>query len=147
MRKKLLNNDIKATVIRLLANREHSLKELKDKLNLRGYDPIEIATILEFVIQYDLQSEIRYIDMVIRSRASKGFGPSYITAYLQQKGVKSELIQLALAETDFNWDEILKQVLMKKYGSAKISYSDQSARIFLQNRGFSYSQFEKYLSD
>ena len=66
---------------------------------------------------------------------------------LQQKGVKSELIQLALAETGFNWDEILKQVLMKKYGSAKISYSDQSARIFLQNRGFSYSQFEKYLSD
>ena len=147
MRKNALNNDIKATVIRLLANREHSLKELKDKLNLRGYDPVDIATILEFVIQNDLQSEIRYIDMVIRSRATRGFGPNFIQAYLQQKGVKSELIQIALAESDFNWDDILKQVLVKKYGSAKISYSDQSARLFLQNRGFCYSQFEKYLSD
>lgn len=147
LRKSALSRDIKATVIRLLANREHSLKELKDKLMLRDYDPNDIALVLEFVIKYDLQSEIRYIEMVIRSRANKGYGPGYIKDYLKQKGIKDDLINISLSESGYNWDEIITNVLVKKYGGNKISSSDSKAIRFMFGRGFNYQQLAKHLTD
>ena len=112
---------------------------------LRGYDANDIASILEFVISNDLQSEIRYVEMIVRSRATKGYGPSYITGYLKQKGVREDLIKISIFESEFDWDDVLLNLLVRKFGSDKISSSDTKAIRFLQSRGFTYKEFGRYL--
>ncbi len=123
----------------LLSRREHSIKELFDKLRLRHFDPAEIEQTLAKLVAENLLNDERFTESYLHSRVQKGFGPLRIQNELSEKGVASELIQIQLEVYAFSWPELMKQQRIKKFGSEiPEDYKEKMKQArFLQNRGFS----------
>jgi regulatory protein len=62
----------------LLSRREHSRKEIKDKLLLRFQSDDLIQTVLDKLETNNLINELRFAEAYTRSRKRKGFGPKKI---------------------------------------------------------------------
>ena len=86
----------------LLARREHSGKELRQKLGRRFAETLvdQAAVALQ---QNGLLSDERFAEALIHSRKAKGYGPRYIAQELSQKGVSKELTQELLDERNSDW--------------------------------------------
>lgn len=134
----------------LLARREHSQTELKQKL-LRKYGAqIKelIPAVLQRLVEANYQSDQRFAQTYIYSRTQRGFGPNRIKLELQQKGVSRDLIANALAETSLKDHEHqqIERAWRKKFNapatSAKERYQQQN---HLAMKGFSQCGIEDFL--
>ena len=76
----------------LLARREHSTRELRDKLLVRGFEEDEITPALQLLSQEGLLSDERFTESFIHWRIGRGSGPLKIRAELRQRGVADEII-------------------------------------------------------
>jgi len=123
----------------LLARREHSAYELRQKLKQREFDPEEIELALEVLQQNNLQSDAQFTESYINNRVNAGLGPIKIIHELRQKGVASELIDEQMSMLSIDWNESLEQQRIKKYGlQIPTDYSQKMKQArFLQNKGFS----------
>lgn len=123
----------------LLARREHSAHELRQKLKMREFDSDEIELALEVLQQDNLQSDSRFTESYINHRINAGLGPIKIMLELGRKGVCGELIDEHMSALSTDWNELLERQRLKKYGEeipADYAQKIKQAR-FLQNRGFS----------
>ena len=130
---------IKESGLRLLARREHSQKELLNKLLLRGFGKDEILVVIdEFALQ-GWQSDSRYAESYARSRIQKGYGPAWISYELKKKGIEAVDLEDLVCKTAGSWLELLEQIYTKKYGhDLRIDRNDWAKRSrFLMQRGFS----------
>ena len=121
-----------------MALREHSRVELSEKLLRLGYERPLIQEVLETLEDQGFQSDARYTECFVHSRARRGVGPERIRRELVQKGVETNQ-ETALAEV--NWTQELDRVYAKKYGAALLphSASERAKRErFLKQRGFSF---------
>ncbi len=92
---------IKASALRMLARREHSSKELKDKLKTRGYSAENIETVVAELVELNLLSDERFTEIYVRSRFSyKKKSPKAIYYDLLKKGVDKALIENELDTLD-----------------------------------------------
>jgi regulatory protein len=123
----------------LLARREHSAQELRQKLKMREFDSDEIELALEVLQQDNLQSDSRFTESYINHRINAGLGPIKITLELGRKGVGGELIDVHMSALSTDWNEMLEQQRVKKYGQEiPTDYAQKMKQArFLQNRGFS----------
>ena len=80
----------------LLSRREHSRKELKDKLLLRFDSNELVQTTLDKLESNNLINELRFAEAYVRNRKRKGFGPKKILYELSTKGVKESVSNLSL---------------------------------------------------
>jgi regulatory protein len=87
--------------MRLLARREHAELELKRKLHQREFADDEIESALSELKQRGWQSDERFAEMLIGSRARRGQGPVKISQALQSAGIA----KAALQSSDVDWDE------------------------------------------
>ena len=128
--------------IRLLSMREHSVKEISDKLRAKTDNSKYIANVVDELLEKKYLSDERFAESYIRARANRGFGPIKIKTELKAKGVASVLIQEHLNEGSALWLENAKSQYQKKYPKAKIdNYSEWTKRArFLQGRGFNMDQ-------
>ena len=128
--------------IALLARREHSSKELQQKLLRRGYLLDDIKEVLQFVQEKNYQSDIRAADCIFRNRLSRGYGWQYIESEMVQKGVTFEIIDSIRQAAEIDWQHQAMLVYSKKYGDDKIvDQKEKAKRIrFLQYRGFSLDE-------
>ena len=126
----------------LLARREHSCLELKQKMKIRGFDDQLIdQQIIEFS-ERDWQSEKRYGDMLLRSRVLKCHGPLKIKSEMKNKGLSSSIIHGSKFE-QIDWTSLATEALNKKYSSKSHSQQEQNKRYrFLQQRGFTTEQIK-----
>jgi len=133
----------------LLARREHSTQELRDKLLARGFEDDEITPALQTLSREGLLSDERFTESFIHSRMERGSGPVKIRAELRQRGVAEEIITDWLDERDRVWLERAEAVRRKKFGSALPGDYQEKARQarFLQYRGFSAEQTRRVLRD
>lgn len=124
--------------VRLLSMREHSQKELHNKLVLRGFTEGVIATVLASLIDSHLQSDARYAENYVRMRSHKGYGPVTIVRDLQQRGIDAAIIDAAMAGADVQWQDLAARVRVKKFGAMLPNTPAQIAKQqrFLQYRGF-----------
>ncbi len=125
----------------LLARREHSVYELKQKLKLRDYSGSEIRAALEQLIGDGLVSDERFTEAYVRHRALRGFGPTKIAAELNGKGVDEVLIEQYLEPSSPHWLDLAREAYAKKFGnSSPADYAQWTKRArFLQGRGFTAS--------
>ena len=68
-----------------------------------------------------------------------GFGPLKISHELRNKGINSELVDECLPQLNAQWDELMEQQRIRKFGQeipTDYVLRMKQAR-FLQNRGFS----------
>ena len=123
----------------LLARREHSAHELRQKLKQREFDSDEIEQALERLQQDNLQSDSRFTESYINHRKNAGLGPLKIMLELGRKGVDGELINDHMSALATDWDELLERQRLKKYGQEiPTDYAQKMKQArFLQNRGFS----------
>lgn len=130
---------IRNVAMNLLARREHSAYELKQKLKLRDFDVAGIDAALELLQQDRLQSDSRFTENYVHHRVSAGFGPIKIRHELRQKGVGVDLVDEYLPRSNRQWDALMERQRIKKFGQeipADYPLRMKQAR-FLQNRGFS----------
>jgi len=133
----------------LLARREHSTQELRDKLLTRGFENDEIVPALQTLSREGLLSDERFTESFIHSRMERGSGPVKIRAELRQRGVADEIISNWLDERDRVWLERAETVRCKKFGSAlPVDYKEKARQArFLQYRGFSAEHTRQVLRD
>ena len=94
---------VRRAAMDLLARREHSFKELTQKLSSR-FQAEYIQPALEKLRDENLQSDHRYLEAYIRFRRNKGFGPLKIEVELYPKGLDSEQVRARLYDGENNWD-------------------------------------------
>ena len=135
----------KQVAVRLLARREHSAEELRQKLTKREFEADEIATALLELRQGDWQSDERYAEAYIRVRRLKGFGPIRVASELRERGVDELVVgRYLLAEDDIWWQTLVHEYQKKYHGSQFEDYQEKAKRMrFLQYRGFSLDQIHE----
>ncbi len=138
--------NIQASALRYLAQREHTQLQLKQKLTRKFPEHTEaINTVLASLQQDHQQDDRRYIESLIRSRVNKGYGSVYIQQSLQQQKLDPELCQRCLEEAHIDWLELAKTVYRKKYRDTPATTSSEKAKRyrFLQSRGFAMDVIKK----
>ena len=139
----------KQVAVRLLARREHSAEELRQKLAKREFEADEIATAVLELQRGDWQSDERFAEAYVRSRRLKGFGPVRIAAELRERGVDEQIARRHLAADDDLWWQAIEHEYQKKYhGSEFADYQEKASRMrFLQHRGFSLEQINEIVKN
>lgn len=125
--------------IELLARREHSRLELKQKLTSREFDSGEIEILLDELEKQDLLSEERFVEMFVRSRKNNGFGPKKIIAELQTRGISNNLISSAVDEKSDEWRDNMIAAAKKK------NVNREQLFRFLLYRGYSPTLIYQWL--
>jgi len=140
--------DIYNQAIRYLSYREYAIEELRIKLLKKFDSELEIARVLEQLLNDDLLSEQRYAESYIRARVNKGYGPEHIRNELMSKGLAKSTAEKALKDSDIVWDEEVYKVWTKKFKTTQIDDTQDKARQwrFLQYRGFSHDQIKTLFS-
>lgn len=125
--------------MRLLARREHSRRELLDKLALRGYRQAEVEPVIAEIAERNWQNDERYAECFVRQRLEKGYGPLRIRYELQQRGIADVDIDTLAEDSAGGWLNVLLAVYQNKYDhQSPVSQADWLKRSrFLQQRGFS----------
>ena len=134
-----VSKEIKESCLRLLARREHSQKELLNKLLFKGFDKDEILDVIEELALQGWQSDSRYAESYARHRIQKGYGPLSIAYELRQNGVDEVDLEEIVQKTAGSWMELLEQVYTKKYNRDTFLDRNEWAKRcrFLMQRGFS----------
>ncbi len=128
----------------LLARREHSQLELKQKLIARDFDTAEVDAVIYKLASEHLQSDERFTENYIRSRARKDYGPIRIQQELRTKGIEAAI--------DFNnqsWFENARRAKLKKFGNSIPQDLQSRAKQvkFLQYKGFTHDQINYALEE
>ncbi|MDH3342516.1 MAG: recombination regulator RecX [Gammaproteobacteria bacterium] len=137
----------KQVAVRLLARREHSAEEIRQKLAKREFEAKEITIALEELKQGDWQSDERFAEAYVRYRRLKGFGPVRIASELRERGIDEVLANRYLYADESLWLESLAQEYQKKYhGNPFEDFQEKAKRMrFLQYRGFSIDQINEII--
>lgn len=134
-----VSKEIQAICLRLLALRDHSRKELLNKLVQKGFAKDDILAAVDELAAQGWQNDQRYAESYARSRMQKGYGPVRVAYELRQNGIEFLDLEQLLAEQGSNWPELIAQVYHKKYkqdlGPDRNEWAKRSR--FLLQRGFS----------
>ena len=141
-------NNIYNKSLDLLSRREHSTKEIREKLLLRFDNYAVIDSVLTKLEKNNLISNLRFAEAYVSSRKRKGFGPKKISFELISKGVSESITNKAITE-EGGWRKAAKQVFVKKFKNGKNSDAKDilKQKTFLQNRGFGFKEIESVFGD
>ncbi|WP_066921393.1 regulatory protein RecX [Steroidobacter denitrificans] len=150
-----LERSIEHSAVQLLSRREHSIQELRLKLERKGYASEAVGRVIDRLSARRLVSDERFAAAVIRYRAQRGQGPVRIRAELRRQGISDAGIRQAFdhaglttdeavqdPEAAIDWGALAGRVRRRKFG-ATLPHAPQArakqAR-FLQYRGFTADQ-------
>ena len=127
-----------AKALGLLARREHSRRELRLKLKQRGYEGGEAGEALDRLGEQHYQDDDRFAEVLVRSRASQGYGPVRLRAELKSHGLSDAKIRAVLEEAGVDWDAQALAQLRRRFGTGSAPDREERARRaqFLLRRGF-----------
>ena len=122
----------------LLARREHSVLEIRRKLEQRKYAEEDVSRAIEQLQANNLLSEERFTESYINMRKHRGYGPLRIEQELRERGVTQDVIDVFLEKNDEEWKLIMDQQYSKKYANKPAEdYAEKAKRAqYLQRRGF-----------
>jgi regulatory protein len=141
--------DIRLAAMNLLARREHSHFELRNKLSRRFTDQAMLEEQLSLLTREGLQSDVRFAENYARQRVSRGYGPVRLREEMRERGVSEQDFAMAMEELAIDWRAVAAQVLLKKFGTQDAAgLKDKSRRIrFLQYRGFTAEHYRRLQDD
>ncbi|WMC11142.1 regulatory protein RecX [Oceanimonas pelagia] len=124
--------------LRLLSRRDHSRRELAQKLRQRQFDEDAIRQVLDRLEQQNWLQDARFAQVQVRQQVYKKHGPLRIRAELQRKGVSPQEVATALAQQDTDWFELARECHSARFGEAPITdFRERARRMrYLQARGF-----------
>jgi regulatory protein len=121
----------------LLARREHSRRELQQKLGRGGFSRDETADAVERLGDQGYQDDSRFAESLLRSRVGQGYGPARIRAELRSQGIPDATVRALVEAADVDWDDLAAGQLRRRYGSPSADPAERQKRAqFLLRRGF-----------
>lgn len=139
---------LKACALRMLALREHSRDELRKKLLTKTQDRDEVELVLDRMIEVGLQSDVRFAEAFLRSKAAR-MGADRLLRELQQRGISKELA-LAAMDDVLDEDEWARAhaLWLKKFGELPQGPKEWARQArYLQSRGFAVHVIRKLLKE
>ncbi len=133
---------IRETAMNYLARREHSRRELEQKLATKEYDAREISEALDRLVDDGLLSDLRFAESYTHARKQRGSGPLKIQSELKLRGVSDDIISRYLDHDAAIWYELVVEVRCKRFGAGvPVEYEQHMRQArFLQQRGFTHEQ-------
>lgn len=116
--------------VSLLARREHSSRELREKLRARSFSAEAVESALATLREQDLQSDYRFAEACTRSLMSRGYGSLRVAGELRERGVSGDIAQEFESLARKGELERACEALRRKTGSRQ-----QQLR-FLNQRGY-----------
>jgi len=141
--------DIRLAAMNLLARREHSVRELRNKLKHRFPDSDKIDEQLSLLIAERLQSDVRFAQSYARQRISRGYGPIRLREELRERGVSEADVAAAMDEMEIDWCAVATDVMYKKFGLRDpIDLKEKARRVrFMHYRGFATEHYQGLQKD
>lgn len=133
--------------VNLLAFKDRTVKELKDKLKDKGYNSEEIEEAVEKLSYYGYLNDENYALSYIRENASKK-GKKLILRELQEKGIDKDVVGYVMEEymeaVDVDEIEVISNVVRRRYADADFNDEKISRRVisFFLRRGFQYDNIK-----
>jgi len=139
--------DLRDAALRLLARREHGHRELVQKLVRKGWPEAEVAEAIDALDEQGLQSDDRYAEGYVRSRAGRAYGPVRIRAELSERGIDRGLVEKALREAGIDWLARAAVWYERRYGESPPEDLKEKSRRqqALARRGFDHSIIRELL--
>ncbi len=134
----------------LLARREHSKRELVQKLRARDCPEDIITHVIDRLAMDGMQSDDRFAESFVRSRIEKGSGPIKMRAEMMARGLDEKVINKALESYTDWWHDMAMEVYRKKFGEgpAPEDFAERARQAgFLQQRGFTSEQIQNVLNN
>lgn len=124
----------------LLVRREHSRRDLKRKLGLRGGDPLEAEAAIERLAGLGYQDDDRFGASFARDRASAGYGPVRIRQELAGHGLDRDQVQRSLDACDIDWPASARAQIIKRFRPEQLAEPGKRRKAvdFLLRRGFDH---------
>lgn len=134
--------DIRLAAMNLLAMREHSVSELREKLSHKFPLHPAINSVLEALVEQDLVSDKRFTESFISMRFRQLKGPLLIALELKSKGVAPGLVESCMANAGLDWNEAAQKLREKKFGALNpIDVRERAKQVrHMQSRGFTGEQ-------
>jgi regulatory protein len=127
----------RTAAIALLARRDFTCRELRDRLIDRGFKQATAAGVVVELVREHILDDARSAQNYVAYHAGRGHGPLRIAAELQRRGIAADLIETALA-TGPDWSALACKVRRAKFGMPPSSWAQRARQArFLQYRGFS----------
>ena len=127
----------------IISRREHSKKELTDKLIKKFDIPELVDSVIYGLLEKNLLNDYRYSESYVVARKRKGFGPKKIGYELVSRGV-NENTASEVIDAEGGWNDAALKAFNKKFkaGIGKDFKEQNKQKIFLQNRGFSFEEID-----
>ena len=140
--------DIRRSALNSLARRDHSQREIKQKLQSKGYSPEDIDAVIADLVQEKLINDHHFAENYVYWRGKKGYGPQRILRELEVRGIASDVIAEHLKITDNAWFAEARNVWQKRFkGRTPDDFNERAKQMrFLQQRGFTREQIESVFS-
>jgi regulatory protein len=141
--------DVRLAAMNLLARREHSVRELRNKLKRRFPDDEKIDEQLSRLVEERLQSDVRFTQSYTRQRITRGYGPLRVREELRERGVSEADVATAMDEMEIDWCAVAINVMHRKFGTlAAIDLKEQARRHrFMRHRGFTAEHYQRRQND
>ncbi|MFL6602946.1 MAG: regulatory protein RecX [Steroidobacteraceae bacterium] len=128
----------RSAAIALLARRDFSTGELRERLARKGFEAGIVAQVIAELGEERALDDSRYAANYVRYAAARGHGPVRIRAELKALELTDELIEAALAEGP-DWQTSAREARVRKFGpEPPVGWPEKARQArFLQYRGFS----------
>ena len=139
---KELTRQIRVSAMDLLSRREHTQRELVQKLKRKYDDESLIHKVLTDLVERDWLNESRACEQLLRAKIQKGYGRYRIFQEAREKGLSDTLISDTIAELQPDWFEQAVIAYRKRFGQRVIlDPKDKAKRMrYMQYRGFSFEE-------
>lgn len=125
---------------RLLARREHSVGELRRKLETKWPGEDSNTTVIDQLVEEGSLSDRRFAAAFVRSRVARLQGPRKIRAELLRRSVSDLDFEEAARELDTSWTDLALEWLSRQSGDGSDYESRAKYYRRLVNRGFTHDQ-------
>ncbi len=140
---------LRLAAMNLLARREYSAQELRQKLSQKSSNSNLINQVIQHLMDDGLQSDERFTEAFTKMRLRQGKGSAVVGFELKQKGISQELISAYVQGSDTQWQESLSQLIHRRFAGQIADEPREKAKQlrFLQSRGFTPEQIRQVISE
>ena len=141
--------DVRVAAMNLLARREHTQRELRQKLQRRFADEQLVETELQKLAEEGLQSDQRFAESFARQRSGRGYGPMRVKQDMRTRGLTDGEIAQAIEAAVIDWYALASEAFYKKFGRSGVCDLKEKARRvrFMQYRGFAADHYRHLIDD
>jgi len=129
----------------LISRRLRSEKEIRDYAWRKKWTPENLERVIERLYKYNYLNDEKFARAFVSSRSARDFSTKKMKVELIKKGIRSDLIEKVLDESqEFDEIESLKKLINKK----RSSYDDERKLIaYLMSKGFRYDDIKSVISN